>query len=235
MRTSRSRRRRLYIAGAPGSGKSAVILEAAAHAARSGLVVLIVCPTGLLVHFFEAQLPDMDGIENVRVDTLRGVWQYKGPGKYQKIRWAPPSALRRIDLILVDEGSQYDSREWERFFTSIQEQPRSPFTAVVADFQQRQPVVSGGLCQKFCGRMGTVVLETVYRSTVEARLLFISHVRAEQPTRDRAMEYFGDMHSPGHTLEESVAYGMELAKKSTTLSISTTHPKSFSSRCGKIK
>lgn len=151
----------MYIAGAPGSGKSAVILDAAVYAARSGLVSLIVCPTGLLVHFFKAQLPEVDGIENVRVDTLQGVLQYKRPGKDQTIRWARPSALRRIDLILVDEGSQYDDSEWERFFTSIQEQQHSPFTTVVADSQQLQPVVSSGLCKALGGRMETVVLETV--------------------------------------------------------------------------
>ena len=208
-----SNRRWLYIAGAPGSGKSAVILEAAVRAAQSGQVVLIVCPTGLLVHFFKSQLPEVDGIENVRVDTLQGVLQYKRPGKDQKVRWAPPSALRRIDLILVDEGSQYDDKEWERFFQSIKEQPHSPFCAVIADFQQLQPVVAGGRCKAFCDMMESVVLDTVYRSSDEDHLLFINRIRAEQPTRSRLMEYFGDRHWSDHTLDESVAYGMELAEK----------------------
>ena len=35
----------LYIAGAPGSCKSAAILEAAIRAAKSGIHVLVVCPT----------------------------------------------------------------------------------------------------------------------------------------------------------------------------------------------
>ena len=208
-----SNRRWLYIAGAPGSGKSAVILEAAVRAAQSGQVVLIVCPTGLLVHFFKSQLPEVDGIENVRVDTLQGVLQYKRPGKDQKVRWAPPSALRRIDLILVDEGSQYDDKEWERFFQCIKEQPHSPFCAVIADFQQLQPVVAGGRCKAFCDMMESVVLDTVYRSTDEDHLLFINRIRTEQPTRRRVMEYFGERHWSDYTLDESVAYGMELAEK----------------------
>ena len=40
----------LYVAGAPGSGKSAVLLEAALSAAARGLGVLIVCPTGVEGH-----------------------------------------------------------------------------------------------------------------------------------------------------------------------------------------
>ena len=35
----------LYVAGAPGSGKSAVILDTAIRAAKSGIHVFIVCPT----------------------------------------------------------------------------------------------------------------------------------------------------------------------------------------------
>ena len=113
----RNSRRWLYIGGAPGSGKSAVILEAALYGAKNGFRVMIVCPTGLLVHYFKAQLPDVDGIENIQIDTIQGVLKCKRPGKDGKVRWAPPSALRRIDLILVDEGSQYDDTEWNRFYT----------------------------------------------------------------------------------------------------------------------
>ena len=103
--------RYVYICGAPGSGKSAVILECAIRSAKKGIRVLIVCPTGLLVHQYKASLPDSEGVENVGVDTIQGVLKYKRPGPDGKVRWAPPSALRRIDLILVDEASQYDDRE----------------------------------------------------------------------------------------------------------------------------
>ena len=54
----------LYLEGEPGRGKSVVILEAAVLAAKAGVVVSSVCPTGTLVHPFEAQLPEIDGIEN---------------------------------------------------------------------------------------------------------------------------------------------------------------------------
>ena len=176
--------RYLYICGAPGSGKSAVILECAIRSAKKGIRVLIVCPTGLLVHQYKASLPDSEGVENVGVDTIQGVLKYKRPGPDGKVRWAPPSALRRIDLILVDEASQYDDREWMRFLVSVQEQPHKPFTAVVADFSQLQPVVSGGACRRFCEALSQrVALETVYRSDDKPHLLFCNRIRDRQPTR----------------------------------------------------
>ena len=203
----------LYIPGAPGSGKSALMFEAALRAAMSGMRVLIVCPTGQLAHQFKAQLPEVDGIENIQIDTIHGVLKYKRPGKDQQVRWAPPSALRRMDLILVDEGSQYDDTEWERFFQCIKEQPHSPFTVVVADFQQLQPVVSGGSCRYFCEKMPKVELDTVYRSTDEAHLVFLNRVRYSQPSKETLRDYFGDRHWRNYSLEACVAYSMEIAQE----------------------
>ena len=100
----------------------------------AALRVLIVCPTGQLVHSFKSQLPDVDGIENVQVDTIHGVLKYKRKGADEKVKWSPPSALRRIDVILVDEASQYYNQEWKRFSQSIAEQPHLPYVVVVADF-----------------------------------------------------------------------------------------------------
>ena len=209
----RNSKRWLYVNGSPGSGKSAVILEAALRAARKGLRVLIVCPTGQLVHAFKAMLPDVDGIENIQIDTIQGVLKYKRPGKDGKVKWSPPSALRRIDLILSDEGSQYDDTEWERFYTSIREQPHSPYSVVVSDFQQLQPVVSGGLCKQFCECMETVTLDTVYRSSDEEHLLFQNRVRYEQPSKAVLTEYFGERHWTQYSLASCVEYGMQIAEE----------------------
>jgi ATP-dependent exoDNAse (exonuclease V) alpha subunit len=147
------------------------------------------------------------------VDTIQGVLNYKRAGPDSKIIWSPPSALRRIDLILMDEASQYEDQEWNRFFTSIKEQPHSPFVGVVADFQQLQPVVSGGMCQQFCERMQCVKLQTVYRSRDEEHLLFLNRIRQTQPNRTLLDEYFLGRHWRGRSLEACVAEGIELAEK----------------------
>ena len=144
----------MYIAGSPGSGKSACILEAALRACRKGMRVLIVCPTGQLVHAFKSMLPEVDGVELIQVDTMHGVLKYKRPTEDKKVQHAGASALRRIDLILVDEASQYDDDEWRAFYQQVREQPHLPYTVVVADFRQLQPVKSGGLCKHVCETAG---------------------------------------------------------------------------------
>ena len=199
-----------YIDGAPGSGKSAVLLECAIRACRH-IKVRIICPTGVLVHAFKSRLPDIEGIEKISIDTIQGVLNYKRPGADSKVSWSPPSALRQYDLILLDEGSQYEDLEWERFYTCIKEQPHSPFVGIVADFQQLQPVSGGQLCKQFCEKMQTVVLDTVYRSADEEHLLFLNRIRSSQPDRETLSEYFGDRHWHHRTLESCVAEGMELA------------------------
>ena len=111
----RQHQRYLYVKGGPGSGKSAVLLELAVRAAKAGNRVLIVCPTGQLVHSFKSQLPEVDGIENVQVDTIHGVLRYKRKGADGKVAWAPPSALRGIDLIFWLCRMNDDLRlEWGR-------------------------------------------------------------------------------------------------------------------------
>ena len=208
--TRRNSLRCLYLAGAPGSGKSAVLLEGAIRACPF-VRVLIVCPTGYQVHLFKSRLPELDGIENVQVDTIHGVLKYKRPGADSKVRWAPPSALRRIDLILMDEASQYEDQEWERFFACVKEQPHQPYVVTTADFQQLQPIVSGGLCRQFCDKMQTVVLDTVYRSSDEEHLLFLNRIRFKQPERSTLTEYFGDRHWRHESLRSCVAAGMQRA------------------------
>ena len=180
--------------------------------------VLIVCPTGQLVHALKSQLPDIEGIENIEVNTIHGVLQYKRPGADSKVKWSPPSALRRIDLILIDEASQYDDQEWVRLFQCIKEQPQSIFLAGSADFQQLQPLSSGKVCRAQCEQMPTVTLTTVYRTSDPEHLLFLNRIRSEQPAKETIREYFGERHWSGYTLDASVEHGMKIAaeKKSTS-------------------
>ena len=205
--------RSLYIAGAPGSGKTAVLIEAAVSAAKKGMRVLIVAPTGQLVHALKTQLPDFDGVENIEINTIHGVLQYKRPGADSKVKWYPPSALRRVDLILIDEASQYDDKEWVRLFQCIKEQPQSPFLAASADFQQLQPLTSGKVCNAQCEQMPTEKLTTVYRTNDPEHLLFLNRIREEQPRKETIREYFGERHWSGWTLDSSVKHGMQIAKE----------------------
>ena len=115
--------------------------------------------------------------------TIHGVLRYKRPGADQDVQWDPPSALRRIDVILVDEASQYDNKEWVRFMQAVAEQPHLPYVVAVADFQQLQPVVSGGHCQTMLNGWPRIDLDTVYRTSDAAQLLFLNRVRERQPTR----------------------------------------------------
>ena len=201
-----------FISGAPGSGKTAVLLECAIRACRY-VKVLIVCPTGVLVYAFKSMLPDMEGIDKISVDTIQGVLNYKRPGADSKVSWSPPSALRQYDLILLDEGSQYDDLEWQRLFSCVKEQPHCPYMAIVADFQQLQPVSGGTLCKQFCEKMQTVVLDTVYRTQDPEHLLFLNRIRCQQPDRAVLEEYLEDRHWHHRSLESCVAQGMELAEE----------------------
>ena len=169
------------------------------------------------MHQYKSKLPEMEGVDNIRVDTIQGVLKYKRPGADSKVKWSPPSALRRIDLILVDEASQYDDQVWRRFFQCIKEQPHKPYTVVVADFQQLQPIDGGSFCQKFCERLEVleqaVELKSVYRSSDQEHLVFLNTIRREQPTRARLEEYFGGRHWADKSLEECVGMGLRMQEQ----------------------
>ena len=68
-----------------------------------------VCPTGTNVYGFRSQIPEFPGADLIGVDTIQGVLKYKRPGQDSQVSWAPPSALRRIDVLLCDEASQFET------------------------------------------------------------------------------------------------------------------------------
>ena len=99
--------------------------------------------------------------------------------------------MRRYDIFFCEEASQYEDKDWERFFTCIREQPHLPYTVVIGDFQQLQPVSSHrARCKAYCGKMETVELESVYRTADEEHLLFQNRIRVSQPNRDTLNQYF---------------------------------------------
>ena len=86
----------------------------------------------------------MDGIENIRVDTMHGVLQYQRPGADKKVRWCPPSALRRIDLILIDEASQFEDLEWMRFYQCMRSVCKVDIQVVIPPFLPIPPYKPDG-------------------------------------------------------------------------------------------
>ena len=47
----------IYLGGDPGTGKSEVLVHAAIRTAKAGLRVLLMCPTGTLVHAYRDRIP----------------------------------------------------------------------------------------------------------------------------------------------------------------------------------
>jgi len=81
-----------HITGGPGTGKTEVIIHAAYRAAESGARVLIICPTGALVHGYKERLPPTDQIV---VETLHSGFSIAR--KVDKNTYSPPGRLRRYD------------------------------------------------------------------------------------------------------------------------------------------
>ena len=74
------------IAGEPGSGKSELLVLAAVRAVEQGCHVLILCPTGALVHSYRDRLRDM---EKITVDTAQASFCIVRKADVEWVRYAP--------------------------------------------------------------------------------------------------------------------------------------------------
>ena len=75
------------------------MIHACYRAALAGCHVLIMCPTGTLVHSYRDRVPDHPDIV---IETIHSALVIKR--QYDSaVQYAPPSRLRRYDLIMIDE------------------------------------------------------------------------------------------------------------------------------------
>ena len=149
----------MHITGGPGTGKTEAIIHAAYAAAEAGARVLILCPTGALVHSYKERLPPTD---QIMVETLHG-----GVSIARKVdmnTYAPPGRLRRYDLIFIDEASQIGDAIFECIWCGGRELPQKPFFVVGADFSQVAPIGGGERFKELCANIKTSELTVVHRT-----------------------------------------------------------------------
>eukprot|EP00959_Pyramimonas_sp_CCMP1952_P443797 9290938-Pyramimonas_sp.AAC.1 len=129
----------LYLGGSPGTGKTEVLLHAAATCAADGLNVCVMVPTGSLASTFKERLPDSDRITVQTLHSgLRIIREEDAITKYQ-----PPTYLKQFDVFFIDECSQIDDAVGLRLLMAVKEMSRAPLVVLAGDFQQLAPV-SGG-------------------------------------------------------------------------------------------
>ena len=202
-------KRMLYLSGVPGSGKSEVLVHSAIRAVAGHMRVLILCPTGALVHRYRERFPDTDKIV---VETIHSSFQiYREQDKM--VQYSPPTRLRQFDLILLDEASQVEDHIAEKLMLGLAELPQKPFVVFTADFQQLNPVQGGGKMRGICGALPQKVLTRVYRTDDEFLRDFCSIVRLRQPTKTEVASFFGLRHLHCR-LVDAVRIGLELHRLS---------------------
>ena len=196
-------RRFLYISGEPGSGKSEMLIHAAVAAAEQGISVLILCPTGALVHAYKDRLPESALITVETIHSGFAIFR-----KYDKVvEYNAPTRLRRYGLIIIDEASQIDNDVAALLMVGYKELPQRPFLAVAADFQQLNPIQGGSYMRSWCGEMPVIGLKSIFRTNDPVLLGFLSHVRRHQPTRTILRDFFAGRHLAG-SLEDAVRFGL---------------------------
>ena len=167
--------------------KSEVMVHLAYRAAQKGAKVLVLCPTGTLVHAYRERIPEHT---NITIDTLHSGLAFKRD--YDKIvEYCPPSKLRKYDLILLDEASQIDQSSQDKLRMALSELPQKPVVCVAADWRQLNPVNSTTKSmQDWCSTMAKHKLTESYRTNDSTLLTFLKTIRTSQPSRTVIQEFF---------------------------------------------
>jgi hypothetical protein len=180
----------LNISGEPGSGKSEVLVHVAIRAAESGDYVLILCPTGMLVHSYRDRLPHS---ERIIAETIHSSFCISRRADLL-VQYCPPTRLRRYDLILLDEASQVEDHIAQKVVMAIHELPHSPMFVVAADFSQLRPVAGGSIMRRLCEALPQVQLRIIFRSKDPELLSFLVKARKTQPSKAELLSFFEGRH-----------------------------------------
>ena len=201
--------RMLSLSGVPGSGKSEVLVHSAIRAVAQHMRVLILCPTGALVHRYRERFPESDKIV---VETIHSSFQIFRE-QDEVVQYSPPTRLRQFDLILLDEASQVEDHIARKLMLGLAELPQKPFVVFTADFQQLNPVQGGGLMRRICDDLPQKVLTQIFRTNDDVLRNFCSIVRLQQPAKDEVVSFFGDR-TFYCSLVQAVRHGIELHRSS---------------------
>ena len=206
-------RRRVFLSGAPGTGKSEVLVHAAKLLVDLGARVLFLAPTGALVHSYLDRLPDS---ESIFVDTVHAALRFSRQRDRELVKCNPPSRLQLFDAIFLDEVSMLPEDVFEHLWYHVLELPKRPIFVVAGDFAQLEAVDRNVLVQTVCRMLPSQFeLVTVHRSKDPKHLAFVSAIRESQPSRDLIRDYFdfGQQSSrfltSDRSLDEWVEFGMQ--------------------------
>ena len=108
------------------------------------------------------------------------------------MQYAPPTRLRKFDLILLDDGSQIQDDVGRKLFLAIQELPQKRFCVTAADFQQLNPISGGRIMRSLCQNFPCVSLQTIHWTSDSSLLIVCNLARTVQPPKTALINFFQD-------------------------------------------
>ena len=149
------------------------------------------------------------------VETIHNSFRIM-PNSADVVSHAPPSRLRKYDLMLLDEGSQVDDSVWQLVSHAIAELSQRPVLGIAGDFQQLQPIkkLQGEsrlqqVCRELEASDACIELKTIHRTKDPKLTAYLNHIRFEMPTRRYVQEYWGSKVVVG-SLDACVRTGMQI-------------------------